>query len=548
MNSEKENELSQNVNIFSRLEKIEKRLERVEKALFLIPIEEELAELDRRKKEKAHQKETDVEGSIGEHGLAWLGSIVMIFGIIYLTQYLNSIGYKIFSSVFGSLTAIGVYLLAKYIKNNNQNLSQLFSYVSYLLIYYFILQLHFFNANPIIQKKIFVVIALIIINIYLYFSYFKTEKSLLLVMAHFMLIITAMVANYSPLYFVSLTILSILAIYIFKKHHKFKLLFFSQVITYIAALFWVLGNPVAGNAIKFQTTHQYTLAFIIIIAGIYSTILFFDKKETENYSEGILTAVILNGIFFTLALINFVIALFESHYIWIFLSLFAICLGFSVRLKIKTKWKNTPSLYALYSFMAFSVAVFSYFNLSWALFFLALESLLVVSIALWYRAKIFIVLNLILFIILIIISLFSKIITPQVYFIFPAISLVSARIINWQKNRLDIKTEFIRNTYLAILFFFSLFALYKNVPDNFTTISWTITAVLFFIISIVLKNTKYRYLAIATLIASTLYLLLIDLSRIDLIYRVLAFLILATILLVVSIYYSRIRKRSKNNS
>jgi uncharacterized membrane protein len=80
---------------------------------------------------------------------------------------------------------------------------------------------------------------------------------------------------------------------------------------------------------------------------------------------------------------------------------------------------------------------------------------------------------------------------------------------------------------------------YNAVPSTYVTLAWTITAVLFFAFSFVIRNVKYRIMAIATVIASAFHLFLVDLSRVELAFRVLAFLFLAIISIGVSIYYSR---------
>jgi hypothetical protein len=68
-------------------------------------------------------------------------------------------------------------------------------------------------------------------------------------------------------------------------------------------------------------------------------------------------------------------------------------------------------------------------------------------------------------------------------------------------------------------------------------------ALLYFLLSFVLKNVKYRYMALGTMICAAFYLFLVDLARIEIIYRVLALLFLAAISIGISMYYtSRIKK------
>ena len=121
-----------------------------------------------------------------------------------------------------------------------------------------------------------------------------------------------------------------------------------------------------------------------------------------------------------------------------------------------------------------------------------------------------------------------------VNFAIPLVALLSARIINWQKKRLNIKTDFIRNVYLITLFFSLLYATYKGIPGQYVTVSWLLIAAVYFGLSIILKNFKYRWMAMANLLASAFHLVLADLAKIEIVYRILAFLAFAIISIIIS--------------
>jgi hypothetical protein len=164
--------------------------------------------------------------------------------------------------------------------------------------------------------------------------------------------------------------------------------------------------------------------------------------------------------------------------------------------------------------------------------------------ALWFRNRLIAVLNSVLFLtILIVYLLFSKSV-DGVNFSFALIALVSARIINWKRSRLQIQTDMIRNLYLIEGFFMVLYALFHAVPKQFMTLSWTMAALLYFLLSFILKNVKYRYMALGTMICAAFYLFIVDLARIEIIYRVLALLFLAAISIGISIYYTNRIKKS----
>ena len=143
-----ENELEK---IESRLKSLENRLSRLESA-FVIPEKETMnsseeqvqtSELLLNSKGK-NEEEKGLESQIGQFGLAWLGNIVLLFGIIFLTQYLMIQEYRLFSVILGYLSALSIYFLSIYLKKTNVHLSFMFKMNSQVLLFYLTLRLHFF--------------------------------------------------------------------------------------------------------------------------------------------------------------------------------------------------------------------------------------------------------------------------------------------------------------------------------------------------------------------------------------------------------------------
>jgi hypothetical protein len=171
----------------------------------------------------------------------------------------------------------------------------------------------------------------------------------------------------------------------------------------------------------------------------------------------------------------------------------------------------------------------------------------VVSVAPWFRSRFLVITNTLLFILLL--SLYLK--DPTNYistdFAFMLVAFISACVMNWKKDRLKLQTDFIRNLYLLAGFVMTLIAFKHLMPESLVTASWIGAAVLFFLLSILIKNNKYRWLAIATLIASAVNLIFIDMSRMSINLRILIFLIVAVISISVSVLYTRYFIHKKGN-
>jgi uncharacterized membrane protein len=99
--------------------------------------------------------------------------------------------------------------------------------------------------------------------------------------------------------------------------------------------------------------------------------------------------------------------------------------------------------------------------------------------------------------------------------------------------------------YLVALFFTLLYAFYHAVPGSYITLSWTAVAAGYFLLSFLLRNVKYRWMAIATLLVTVGYLFLVDLANLSFGYRVIAFLFLAVILISASLYYTKKIKKKR---
>jgi len=302
---------------------------------------------------------------------------------------------------------------------------------------------------------------------------------------------------------------------------------------------------VMGHTMKLITADNSGVIYLLVLGACYSAVLLM-RKEDKSVDDFLISVTFVNGIIFTVMLVFIAVGFYSKSYVALFTIITFFCLAYSVVLHSRSEWNFGAAYYALYGFMAMSIALFGVFGFPLVFLLLSVQSLLVVSMALWFRNKLIVVMNSLLFLTIMLIYLISSKSVDSVNFSFALISLVSARIINWKKSRLHIETDLIRNLYLIEGFFMVLIALYNAVPGQFITLSWTIAALMYFILSFILNNVKYRYLALGTMICAALYLFLFDLARIEIIYRVLALLFLSAISIGISIYYSNRVKKSDN--
>ena len=488
------------------------------------------------------EEDTELETQIGRFGLAWLGNIVLLFGIIFLTQYMMNTGNMLFSLILGYLASAAIFIIANYIRKTNGHLSFIFRMNAQVLLFYISVRLHFYSASPLITgNAISIFILLLIVGLQVYLS-IRNDSQPFAALAVFFALATAILADSTNLT-LPLVIFTAAGIVFFYYRFKWEpLLIVTLFLTYIAFLMWLFGNPLLGHSLQMVSVHSYAAGYLLGLGACFSVIALFRKKDSVS-DDFIISVIIINGILFSILLLFIALRFFSSDYVVLFSVISAGCLIYSVFLHAKSDWNFASAFYALYGFMAMTLALYGIFGLPRVYLLLSVQSLLVVSMALWFRNKLIIIMNSMLFLTILALYLFSSKNVSGINFCFTIIALFSARIINWKKSRLQIKTDSIRNLYMLAGFFMMLLALLHAVPRQFVTFSWTMAALLYFIISILLKNIKYRFMALGTMICAAFYLFIVDLARIELIYRVLALLFLAAISIGISIYYTnRVKK------
>jgi hypothetical protein len=540
----------------NEMENIERRLNYLENRL--TELEAELLNPDRRinqssgdlwkadssasASESSEYSEKEIESTIGQFGLAWLGNIVLLVGIIFLAQYLMIQGHRYFSVILGYVSAGSIYFTASYLKKSNDHLSFMFKLNALILMFFITLRLHFFSATPLVADKTIPVIMLLLI-VALQVSMAIRQKSQAFGLLSVIFTLTTAVAGETTHFMLSLIVLSAIgSVYYYIKFEWGTLLITSIFLCYISFSFWLVGNPLMGHTMKLIAVQNSGVVYLLALGACYSGLLIMRMKDKSN-DDFLVGMTFVNGIIFTIMLIFIVVGFYSKNYVLLFTLISLFCLMFSVYLHKRSEWNFGAAYYALYGFMAMSIALYGLYGFPAVYLLLSVQSLIVVSMALWFRNKLIVVMNSLLFMTILLIYLITSESINGVNFSFALVALISARIINWKRSRLHIETDLIRNLYMAEGFIMMLYALFHAVPKQFITLSWTIAALLYFIVSILLKNVKYRYMALGTLISAALYLFLFDLARIEIIFRVLALLFIAAISIGISIYYSnRVKK------
>lgn len=487
---------------------------------------------------------TSVESRIGEYGMAWLGNIVLLFGILFLTQFLRLREQEMLSLVLGIASTAAVYLAGYYTRSLFPYLSRLFVFNGHILLFMIAMQVYLLPGNRLTDNAVLgegIVIGVIAAMIYLTY---RRESQVLGVITWVMAVVAAIASNHTHLMLSLMVFVAWSAAYFTFRYNWWSGLIISIVLVYFTFLVWILGDPFVTHQAGIITSHQFSFIYLFACAMAYTFLTLLPRSD--RFKEGVLNAaILLNGLGFSVILVISVLAFFPDDYFLLFGVIAACCMGFAVWLQSRGTWERITALYAIYGFIALSICIAGAFHFPGAFLLLAIQSLLVISVALWFRSRFMVIMNTFLVIGLLITYLALPGNEHAINFAFALVALVTARVLNWKKKRLEIQTELIRNIYLLAGASMLLFSLHEATPAHFISLSWVLSAVVFFLLSLLLNNIKYRWLAIATMVVTVFYVFIVDLKSISLGYRIVALMLIAVISLGISVYYSR---RLKNDN
>lgn len=213
-------------------------------------------------------------------------------------------------------------------------------------------------------------------------------------------------------------------------------------------------------------------------------------------------------------------------------------------------WRNEGSristfFYAMTGYLALSVALVDLVPIPNLFIWLSAQSLLVVATALWFRSKLIVVGNFFIYLAIVVAYTAVERNETGISIGFGVVALLTARILRWQQERLELKTEMMRNAYLASAFIVFPYSLYHLVPRVFVTVSWVSVAVAYYLMNLIVRSPKYRWMGHLTLLLTALYVIVVGIFQLSSAYRIGSFLVLGTVLLAVSLAFTLVRERKR---
>ncbi len=489
-----------------------------------------------------HDKQVTLEAEIGQFWLARIGAIILLLGVAFLISYPFEMVSHLLASFFGFVAVAGIFALSYYWRNTLAYLSRILVGGGFILLYLATLRLHFFSTNPIVSNKVAgIILILFALVASLYFTLKRKSEGLTSVILT-LCFATALLSDTIQFALVMIVLSSVLSVFSYVRFHWRSMLLYGVILAYSTHLLWFFNNPVLGHPLQAIGAHHYNLVYLFIYAALFSLAgVFRQEKSATDFMDTMLT--LLNGLgILILGTIN-ILTFFKPQVslVSFIASIFFLLIAVFNWLFLKNKY--IASYYACFGYVALSIAIFSQFNSPDYFIWLGLQSLLVISTAIWFHSRIIIVANIFIYLGIYFAYLFMAPTNNFVNLSYAITALASARILNWKKERLELKTDFIRNVYLFCTFVIVLYGLLHAVPPKYVSISWLGAALFYFGMSLLLHNIKYRYLAILTIFATVIHIFLIDTTRLSEGTRIIIFMAVGVVILLLSLFYSRYRKK-----
>jgi hypothetical protein len=526
-----------------RVRRVETRLAQREEINDLpLTAEEELspARLESRAEEFEYQ--------VGQNWFAKAGIVVLTIGVaLLLTFPLEGLPSYV-PAVTGYLLVVGLFSLSRLWRESYPLLSKYLFGAALAVMYFATLRLFFFSPGPSLNSSdVAGILLLLAVPAGLILLAFRRRSPYLLSLSVTAGFLSPLLIGSTPVIAVVIGLLVVLVSYVRIIRGTSGFFLYGLITSFVAILLWGMNNPLLGNPIRLVAPPAVSIPLLLwslLIFGIGILLRRDHPEEDASISgEASATGFFGYGIFLWLTgtadpSLGIIAHLLAS----------TVFLGLAVALWIKAKSAVVTFIFAMFGYLALSVAIVKAFGSPQVFVWLSMQSVVVVATAVWFRSRFIVLANFLIYLVIIVAYVIVTTEETGIILVFGVVALLSARILNWQQHRLALKTDAMRNAYLGTAFLVFPYALYHLVPPQYVSLSWIGIALLYYLLNVLIKAQKYRWMGHLTLMITVLYVLVIGIIQMEPAYRLVSFLALAIALLTVSMIFTRLRARRRTGT
>jgi uncharacterized membrane protein len=519
--------------IWNALESLDRRLHTIEEHLTL----SSLGIMETMAPEPASSVEREsLEFTIGKNWLPKIGVMVFTLGVVFLLTLPLTVFPGFIANTLGFVVAGVLLLIARKWRESIAEFARYMTGGAMLLLFFSTLRLHFFTEDPLITNASVVFILLLIMSAINIVLALRSQSAALTSLA--LILGFAAVLSGSAMWLVlsGSSVMAVIAITISLRKNWGYLLPLGIIGTVLTHGLWAVNNPLFSGNLELVTGTSAHFLFIplhALIFGIaaWSTIAPGAEKPDQ------VTGAVLNTVLPILLLVGLSIAMADPYLsVWL-VTISAMYIGLAQAFWVRSAGRYITFVYTMSGNLALSMAIVINFAIPSAFVWLCLQSFLVISLAIWFRSRIIVVANYVIFLVILISYLLSTPVIDGMLIVFGIVALLSARIMNWQQKRLELKAEMLRNSYLLTALLVIPYALHYMLPGAWVSLSWAGIAVLYYALSKALNIKKYRWMAMATLLMAVIHIMTFGTTSFEPTYRIISFIVLGIVLLIVSLWY-----------
>jgi len=489
--------------------------------------------------------EEDLEFKVGQNWFAVAGILALAIGAAFTLSLPYARLPAGVPALAGCAVAAGLFLLAHAWRRSFELVASYLRGAGMALLFFATLRLYFFGAQHVLSTGDLAGRAPLVLVVALNLAIAWRRKSPWLTgLALATGYATALAVGSAWFVLGSVALLSALVVAVTLRAHWPRLRVVGIPMSYATYFIWAIGNPFLGGEYHFATAPALAPGFVLAVAAIFAA---GECLRPDRATEDACTSVsaLLNcGLGYLLFLVH-TAAAFAPGVAGAHGLASVVFLGLATVFWVRERSHVSTFFYAMTGYAALSVAIMKASPVPDVFVWLSLQSVVVVTTAVWFRSRFIVVANFLMFVAIILGYIVVAERETGISIGFGIVALVSARILNWQKDRLELKTELMRNAYLVGAFLVLPYALYHLVPGKYIGLAWVGLALVYYVLNLVVQNRKYRWMGHATLLLTTCYLAFVGTRRFEPVYRIVSFLVLGTVLLIVSLSFTRWQARQR---
>lgn len=481
-----------------------------------------------------------LEMEIGEFWLARIGIVALIVGLGFLVAYPFPALPAAAPSLIGFAAFGALWWASRRWQKALPEIARLMFWGALFLGYFATVRLHFFSAAPLIANKSIAVTLLIAVIAGEYAVALRRNCALTTALVTVLGFVTAVASDSLEAGLALATVLVGFAVWLLRTRDWLWHYALVGALAFLFHLQLLAGNPLAGHPLHAAPEPRGNLLFLAVYGLLLAAPVFFPGAMERSPVLRVLRPLAVSGgvmlvMFFNVSLFH------RTGAPWVELITAMAFLGIAVAAWWHQASRYAAAIFACAGYVTLSVCLIRTFPPPDFYAWLAWQSLLVAGMAVWFRSKIIVVANVFIFALIYAVYLLFQQASGPVNLSFALVALLTARVLNWQSSRLELRTELMRNFYLGAATVAVPYGLYHTVPLRWVSTAWLLAAAAYFGVSVWLRNRKYRWMAMGTVLATIVYVFLVDLSRLAPAYRIVSFLVLGVALLTISIFYARSR-------